>query len=102
MARSLILTVLLALVFSHNASANPSCTCSMDYTDDQGVVSTESSSVTCPDAENSYDLNCEGDELVGEVTSTCTNSTNGQSTSETSFPRNQGNKKSPWASCDLF
>ena len=99
--KTLLLTIIL-FVESVNVFASNTCVCELEFKKVKtGVLYTEEVSTDCPESENSSNLSCEGDEFAGRLTSTCTNSENGESESESGWTQWDAEPTSPWPSCSI-
>ena len=98
-----VLFLFLIITISVPTFASYSCECELEFKKEEtGELYTEEVSVDCPETTDSSTLSCDGDEFAGTLTSTCTNSENGESNSESGWTQLDAEPTSPWPSCSLW
>lgn len=96
-----LITIALAIFSLNVYGFSYTCTCELEFKKKEtGELYTEEVSVDCPKADNSSDLDCDGDEFGGTLTATCSNE-DGDSESNSGWTQWDAEPTSPWASCSI-
>lgn len=82
-----------------NLTYNYTCECRLGFKKTNGSEYTEIVEVRCPDAESSFDLNCDGDEFLGTLTAKCPNSKTNEFNSNSGWNQRDAEPTSFWPSC---